>query len=276
MTRFTCKSLAAAAVGCGALFAAPAHAQALDDDFWVEVSGYWASIETRVQVSSVGGTTIGTEINGESDLGLDDSEFLPMVHAGARFGGNWIVGAEFFTLHRDTTNTLARDITYDDVTYEASASVTSGFDTDIYRFTIGYAFIRTPTVEVGGAIGVHATDVEASIEGEGRIGNASAQFTRRSKQFLAPLPTVGLFAHFQVVPWLTVGGRIDYLSLSVGDYDGRLINTEASIAYRLFRNVGIGAAYRLVNYRVGVEKERYTGRFTYEFSGPTVFLQAGF
>lgn len=276
MTRTKVNLLGVAAAGYGALLAAPAHGQALGDRFWIEISGYQASLETTVQVSSIGRATIGTEINGETDLGLDDKEILPMVHAGARLGGNWIVGAEFFTLHRDTTNTLARSITFDDVTYDAAASVTSGFNTDIYRFTIGYAFIRTPTIEIGGAIGLHATDVEASIEGEGRIGNASAQVTRRSKDFLAPLPTVGLFGHAEIVPRLTLGGRIDYLSLSIGDYDGRLINAEATIAYRLFRNVGVGAGYRLVNYRVGVDKERYSGRFRYEFSGPTVFLQFGF
>lgn len=275
MSRITLHLLGAAA-GYGVLFAAPAHGQALDDRFWVEISGYRANVETVVQVTTIGGARIGTAINGESDLGLDDREILPMIHAGARLGGNWMIGAEYFTLHRDTTNSLARAITFDDVTYEAAVSVTSGFDTDIYRFTVGYAFVRTPRLEIGGAIGVHATDVEASIEGEGRIGNASAQVTRRSKQFLAPLPTVGLFGHVEIVPRLTLGGRIDYLSLSIGDYDGRLINAEATLAYRLFRNVGIGAGYRHVNYRVGVEKERYTGRFRYEFSGPTVFLQFGF
>lgn len=276
MTRSTLHVLGAAAAGSSALFALPAHAQALDDDFWIEVSAYRASIETRVQVSSIAGNTSGTDIDGESDLGLDESELLPMVHAGARFDGNWMIGAEYFRLHRDTTNTLARDIVYDDVAYSASASVTTGFDTDIYRFTIGHAFIRNQDLEVGGAVGIHATDVEASIEGEGRVGGSSAELTRRSRQFLAPLPTIGLFASFRIAPRLTAGGRIDYLSLSFGDYDGRLINAQASLSYRLLGNVGIGAAYRLVNYRVGVEKERYTGRFSYEFSGPTVFLQVGF
>lgn len=276
MIRSTLHVLGAAAAGSSALFAAPAHAQALDDDFWIEVSAYRASIETRVQVSSIGGNRIGTEIDGESDLGLDESELLPVVHAGARLGRRWMIGAEYFTLRRDTTNTLARDIVFDDVTYSASASVTTGFDTDIYRLTIGYAFIQNQHLEVGGAIGVHATDVEASIEGEGRVDGSSARLTRRSKQFLAPLPTIGLFANFRIAPGLTAGGRIDYLSLTAGDYDGRLTNAQVSLSYRLLGNIGIGAAYRLVDYRVGVEKRWYTGRFSYEFSGPTVFLQVGF
>ena len=260
----------------GTFLATPARAQALGDRYWIEMAGDWPGIDTDVQVSSVEFSTIGTAINAETDLGLNDRKLLPVLRAGARLGGGWSIGAEFYSLRRGTTNRLARDITFEDVTYPASVSVTTEFNTDIYRFTIGYAFIRERTFEIGGAIGVHATDVEASIEGDGRIGDAAAQFRRRTKRFLAPMPTVGLFANVQVLPRLTLGGRIDYLSLSVGDYDSRLINAQVSAAYRFLPNVGIGVMYSLVDYRVDVEKELYTGRIAYRFSGPAAFLQLGF
>lgn len=276
MRRSLRKGIAAGAALSALGLAAPAQAEALDDRFWLQVSGYWAGIDTDIQVSPASNPDAGTRIDLEDDLGLDDNEFLPAVLAGARLGSSFQIVGEYYSLGRDTTHTLERDIVIEDVTYPASASITAGFDTDIYRLTIGWAFVRQPDLQVGGAIGLHATNVALTIEGEGRIGNSGVTVQQRRQDFLAPLPTLGLFATFEPIERLTIGARIDYLSLSIGDYDGRLINMQASAAYRVFRNVGIGIAYRYVDYRVDAEKERFTGRFAYRFSGPSIFLEFGF
>jgi hypothetical protein len=41
-------------------------------------------------------------------------------------------------------------------------------------------------------------------------------------------------------------------------------------------HVGIGLIYRYVDDRVGVTKERFTGRFAGQFAGPAPSLEAGF
>lgn len=254
----------------------PAFGQAPGDRFWVQASAYMPKIDSSVRVESVNRPDIATEIDLEGDLGLDDEETLPAFLAGARLGRNVSIIGEYFAIGRDATRTLERSITFEGVTYPLAASVTSGFDTDVYRLVIGYSFVRNDQVEVGAAIGLHATDFKVSIEGVGSAGGATAQVERRSQDFLAPLPTLGLFASFEVMPGLTIGGRADYLSLSIDDYDGRLLNAQATLSYRVMRNVGIGVAYRHVDYRVDVEKERYQGRFEYEFSGPAIFVELGF
>ncbi len=265
------------AVACFSMFAAfPAQAQLLDDRVWLEGGLYWPDIRTTVQVSSTRASAVGTEINLESDLALAESDTLVSLSAGARLGRNFIIRADYYTLNREATRTLARDIVFDDVTYLASASVASGFNSDIYRLTVDYVFFRNDSAEAGGGIGLHVTDFGVFIQGEARLDDASVRTSTRSRDVLAPLPTVGLFANVAVLPRLTLSGRVDYLSLSVNDYDGRLINAQASLAYRLFRNVGVGVMYRHVNYRVDVEKERWVGTIRYRFTGPSAFVQLGF
>lgn len=266
--------VAIASVAAGGSTAA--HAQALEDDYWVQLSGYWANVDTDIRVDNTANDNPGTEIDLEDDLGFDDKELLPALYAGARVGSGISIAAEYYSLNRDTTATLARDIVVDDVTYPVNGSVTAGFDTDIYRLVIGWAFVRQPNYEFGAAIGLHATDIGVSFEGEGSVGGAPQSVEQRKQDVLAPLPTVGLFGSFEPAPNVTIGGRIDYLSLSVGDYDGRLINTQASVSYRFTRNFGVGVMYRYVDYRVDVTKNDVVGRFAYQFSGPAVFLEAGF
>jgi hypothetical protein len=257
-------------------WAAPGHAQALDDKFWFQASGYFANVDTDIRVSSNTSTTPGTEIDLESDLGFDDDEFLPSFLAGARIGSGFSLIGEYYSLSRDSSVMLERDIVVEDVTYPASAMIDSSFETDIYRFSVGWAFARGDNYEVGASIGLHATDIAVALEGQASVGGGAVQVQQRRQDFLAPLPTLGLFATFEPMPKVTIGARVDYLSLGIDDYDGRLLNAQASVSYRVWRNVGIGAMYRLVDYRVDVEKERYTGRFDYEYNGPAIFLEVGF
>ncbi|MBO9518608.1 MAG: hypothetical protein J7493_11125 [Porphyrobacter sp.] len=254
-----------------------ANAQALDDKYWAQLAGYYTKIDTKVRVSPASNPNGGTQIDLEDDLGFDDDEILPSFSAGARLGGGFQAGADYYALNRDSTATLARDITINDVTYPVNASVTGSFKTNIYRFTIGWSFVREDNFELGAAIGAHVTDISFGIEGQGSTGGGtSVTLQRRQQDVLAPLPTVGVYTTFNVAPKLTLGARIDYLSLSIDKYDGRLINTQASLAYRFTRNFGVGVMYRYVDYRLDVEKRDYVGRFAYKFRGPAIFLEAGF
>ncbi|KRA83890.1 hypothetical protein [Altererythrobacter sp. Root672] len=254
-----------------------ANAQALDDKYWAQVAAYYTKIDTKVRISPASNPNGGTQIDLEDDLNFDDDEILPSFSAGARLGGGFQAGVDYYALNRDSTATLARDITINDVTYPVSASVTGSFKTNIYRFTIGWAFVRKDNFELGAAIGAHVTDISFGIEGQGTTpGGTTVTAQRRQQDVLAPLPTVGVYTTFNVAPKLTLGARIDYLSLSIDKYDGRLINTQASLAYRFTRNFGVGVMYRYVDYRLDVEKSNYVGRFAYKFRGPAVFLEAGF
>ena len=263
--------LTGVALSCGM---SAAHAQTLDHDFWIVAQAYYPRIDTQVRVETTS-AAIGTDIDFEKDLDLDKEEVLPAVSAGARFG-RVIVGLDFFKLKREGSIALAREIRFDDTVYPVSARIDSSFDSDIYRLTVGYAVVQSETVELGAAIGVHATRFDLSLEGEASAGGGSIEARRRRRDFLAPIPTIGLFGTWQVAPRLELTGRVDYLSLKISDYDGRLINVQAGIAYRLFDNVSIGAAYRYVDYRVDVEKEVWQGRVHYKLNGPAVQLQASF
>jgi hypothetical protein len=257
------------------LFASPsAIAQTVGDNYWLEVSVFLPKVDSEIQVSSTTSSAPGTKIDLESVLGLDKHEALPAISGGLRLSRNIVVVLDYYAVGRNSTKTLARDIVIEDVTYPVGGEVRSGFDSDIYRLTVGYSFIHNEKVEIGAAIGVHATNFEASVSGNGQIAGTPVQSEVRRQEFLAPIPTLGLYGSTELAPGLTLSARVDYLSLKIDDYDGSLLNTQAAIAYRVFGNVAIGAMYRFVDYKVDVEKERYTGRFEYKFMGPSLFLRA--
>jgi len=262
-----------AALSLGA--AGAANAQAMEDRYWLEVSAFKPDIETHVQISSPSGA-IGTDVSLESDLNLADRETLPAVFLGARLGGRWSLTGEYFALNRDGSKGLERDIVFDDVVYPVGVTVSSRFDTSVYRAGLAYSFVRNDRAEIGAVLGAHVTSFDVELNGQGYIGSASLQATRRQRDVLAPLPTIGLYGGYRVTRKLTVTGRFDYMSLGVGDYDGELTNAQATVSYRLFKNIGIGAAYRYVDYGLQIDKDKWKGDMSYQFSGPSIFLQLAF
>lgn len=271
-------ALALSGLAAGAcLVVSPARAQALDDKYWIEAGAYWAGISSVARVEPSNPRIPGTTIDFESDLDLDDSEALPSVTAGVRLGGNWSIDAEYYALAREGTRSAGRTIVFDDVVFDVNAAVSSRFDSDIYRLTVGYAFFRNQNLELGGALGVHGTDFDIELAGEASIGGTpvAGGVVRRKKVFV-PLPTVGVFGTFQVAPKVVVNARVDYLSLSIDRYDGRLLNAQAAVSYRVMKHLDIGAMWRSVDYRLGIERDRWQGQVRYRFSGPALLARLVF
>ncbi|TCM20869.1 hypothetical protein EDF56_102532 [Novosphingobium sp. PhB165] len=263
------------AIAATCVWQLPAHAQTVDNDYWISGMAYFPRVATNVRVSTPAQVLPSTDISLEKDLKLDKNDVLPSFTAGARFG-RFIIGADYYKLKRNGDVSLADDITFDGVTYPAAANVSSGFDSTIYRLTLNYAIVKKPDLELGAGIGLHATDFVISISGEGSVGNQAAQTEVRRRKALAPLPTLGLFGIYKVAPRVELNARADYLSLNIGDYDGRLINVQGGANYNVMKNVAIGVVYRYVNYRLGVDKDSWNGRVRYKLYGPAVQLQASF
>jgi hypothetical protein len=256
--------------------AVPASAQVLSDRYWFNAGAFFPDIDTSVQVSSTQDSTVGTKIDLENDLKLDDKETLPSITVGARLSDHFSINAEYYSLHRKGETILSRDIVFDDVTYPTGVDVGSSFDSDVYRLTVDWSFMRSDDMELGAAIGLHATQFEVALSGEGHVGEATLATEARRRDALAPLPTIGLYGAWAPTPRWTFTGRADYLSLTIDDYEGRLINAQATASYRLWENISVGAAYRYVDYDVKANKKRWTGDLAYTFSGPVIFIQAGF
>jgi len=255
--------------------AAPVAAQRLDDRFSFQVAAYFPNVDSRVQVNGTNGN-IGTEVDFENDLGFDKNRVLPAFMAEWRFNDDWVLNAEYYALGRSSEAPIDRELIVGDTVFPVNGTVGAGFDSNIYRFTIGNRFFQTKDFEIGAAVGLHGTDFAVFIEGEGSVNGQPGQFRSESRSVFAPLPTIGLFAIWEPVPKVNISGRFDWLSLTIDDYSGRLLNTEVTAAYRIHKNIDLGLMYRRVDYRVEVKKDDWDGEVRYNFNGPAIFVQFGF
>jgi hypothetical protein len=249
-------------VAAGAAGAQPAQHPGLQDRWTLQLSAYAPKVETTASLNGSGGR-VGTAISFENDLNLTDRKVMPGVLAGVRLAERWKFEAEYLSLRRSGARSVSRTLNWGDNTYPVGTTVSSEFDSDIYRLSGGYSFVKDGRRELGVVLGVHATDFSASLSAAGR--------GTRTGESLAPLPTIGLYGAYAFTPQWLLSGRFDYFSLKYEDYDGSLANLSIGADYRVTRHFAIGFAWRHVDYDVDVFKPHYTGGIRYKFNGPALY-----
>lgn len=239
----------------------------LQDGFTLEVGAYAPTVKTTARLDSVTLGT-GTSISFEDDLGLDDRKIQAAVLGRLRLGERWRIEGEYFALNRSGTRSISKTINFGGNVYPVGIVVNSEFDSDIYRLSGGYSFVKTTQAELGVALGLHVTDFAMSLAG--------ANVSRRTADALAPLPTIGVYGSYALTPRWLLSGRADFFSFSYSDYDGSLVNLVAGVDFRFTRNFGVGLGYRYVDYDLDVTRSSFSGNVQYEFSGPVLYLIGSF
>lgn len=267
-------SLLLYALSAGLSFAAPAAAQMAEHKFTIRTAAYFAKTDT--QVSLQGSGELGDLIDLETDLGLDARSALPDLDFYWRINDDWVLNAQFYALSRKASTMLDRELTIDDITYPVNAEVDARLTTRIYEASIGLLLLQRPKFEFGPTLGLHLTSFTFEAEGQGSVGGVSGTYSTRRRQIWAPLPTVGGFILWRPTEKLQLETRVDWLSLSIDEYRGAILNTEVGASYRIRPRINLGMLYRYVDYDLEVRRSKWTGEANYQFSGPAVFLDIGF
>ncbi len=274
LQRFEWRPVAAAAVlACSA---SSALAEMPQDRFWAGLEYFYPTVSTTARFDATATARPGTTISLEDELDLKDRKGLPYLDLGMRLGENWRIEFEYYKLDRTGTKTLTRQIDWGDTTFPIGATVSTTFDSTIYRLTGGWSFVKNQQAEVGLGFGLHITDFKTLISGQGNGVLTGFGFQTEGHNQTVPLPTLGLYGTYMATPQLALRGRVDYLSLNYQDYDGRLMNWMAVVDWRFAKNFGMGAGYRYVDYKVSATKTNFNGQVQYTFKGPTIFVNMGF
>ena len=258
-----------------AAFGGSAWAEGPQDRYWAELEYFFPTISSTARLDFPGTNVPGTKVSLEDDLGLSDRKGTPYVLLGMRLGESWRLEFEYYQLNRDASKTLGREIHWGDIDYQVGANIHTIFDTNVYRLVAGYSFYRTPVAEAGATIGLHTTQFKIGLSGQGTGPNGPG-FQTETKDVLVPLPTLGLYGSYKFDDQWGVRGRFDFLSLTIDQYNGQLVNSMFAFDWRFAKNWGAGLGYRYVSYNLKSTTDKFHGEVKYDFKGPTIFVEAGF
>ena len=203
---------------------------------------------------------------------FSDSDEAFSAEFGWRFAGNWQLRGQYFRVDNDSTVTLEQDIEWGDVEYNTGTSVGAGSDMQITRLFFGRTFRSSGSREFGLGIGGHILDLSAYIEGNASINDADVGYRKERASIAQPLPNFGVWYEHAFDSNWAARLRFDWLSASVGKYDGRIINSSASIGYAIGDHFGLALAYNYFELAVDVDDGDWQGRVKLRFDGPYIAL----
>ena len=173
----------------------------------IDVGVFSATQDTTLRLDAFDGA-IGTQIDFEDNLGLDDREEQPRFDLLWRYKKRSSVSVSYFKLERNTVAPLTITIKWGDIVIDPviSPAVRTVYDIEVISAQWGYSFFRTPKWDARFTIGIYAMDFFASIQDP-----AAAQ--QEEGDVLAPLPVVGMgFDHKLQGRWPSGDTRSSFIS----------------------------------------------------------------
>ena len=271
------------------LFAGPLTAAAQDEEsdtateakegsmfspanFYLRLGSYFITSTTEIRVDALGGI-IGTAIDLEDDLNLDQRKATPYFAFSWRMSGKHFLELEQFNLTRSGDQMLSAEIEFGDEVFQIGAIVNSFFDTKVTRLSYAYKIYDTERSIVALSAGIHRTELATGITE--LVGQFSAN-PAAVAEVTAPLPVIGAAAAWKFNEQWSVTGRAQFFRLTIAEYSGRLDHFAMHLDYDPFKYVGFGVGYDLFSINLDIEKKHWQGNVRYRFHGPMLYIKGHF
>ena len=248
----------------------------LTDSFQVALGTFVITSEPDIKLN--GDTGSGESVDFDDALGGGESQRI-RLDSFWRFGdsGRHKVKAILFDMSRDNSRTFDRDIEWGDVVYPVDAQIDVEFDFTVIEVAYEYAFLKRDTYELAGSIGLHYTDMSASLRARAESsGGTLDEDISNSASVAAPLPVIGLRGIWDLSHNVWLDASAQFFALSIDDIDGNLQDYRVLVTWQPKKWLGIGLGYNQFSVDVDVDKDDFNGSLDWTYRGPMIFYSASF
>ena len=238
---------------------------------------------------SIKGIKVG--VNGASDneiidfsekVDFNNNELTLFLNFNWRFARMWSLSAEYFSVKNGINKEVEENFEWGDQIFTGGAGIKLGLNVSMYRVMVGRTISKGKKHELGAGLGAHTLDLESYIEGYAYIDNeetgegADVNFERNKVSVVAPLPNIGAWYFYAPNEKLMLTTRVDWFSISIGEYSAGMWNLGAGANYQFHKNIGVGLKYRYFDFTATVDKGKWDGEFSLIFQGPLLTINANF
>lgn len=253
----------------------------LKDRFLIGAGWYFPSRDIKLGVEgNVNLEDIGSleDIDFDETLGLNAGDNTFNLNFWWRFSGNklWSVRGEYFGVGSTRNVTLEEEIEWDDIIYPVGGEARVSFGVKLYRVFFGRAISTGQKHELGGGLGIHGLKVNASVEGEGFVGDQAAGFNRSEVSVFLPLPNIGIWYTWAPTNKWAFTANLDWFGIKIDNISGGLWNFSPGVTYQIIRNLGVNLNYEFLNFNANLDESDFKGSFDLTFSGPSLRVIGNF
>lgn len=275
------------------VFSATTAAQAqdypiLDDPWRIYLGGFDATVDSTLEIRS-GLLPTTPPIDVKDILGVPDSKAVFWGGVGWRFAPRHNLEFEGFALNRSQTITETFDPPFQvGDTFLEDGSITTSYDTNVFRLTYSYSAIHTDRSDLQLKAGIHVASMEAGLGLSGAVCDQtttpseppgcpqSSGVSAETEDVTAPLPHFGVSWAYALSPnWaFNVAGLA--FAVEIDDIDGSITEINADFAWQPMRHFGVGLGYRYFKTKVESGTSRLNGEFEFDYHGPALYIQSTF
>ncbi len=241
------------------------------DRFKVNLGAFFVtSTDTTIRLDQTNGI-LGTTLDFESDLDVDDSDDVPRIAGYWRFKPRHRLTFDFYDIERDGTHITTRDIDFGDVNFPPGSAVNSFFDQETIKLSYVYSFFQDERMELGVGGGLHITDLDTGI-------STTNGAVREQADGTAPLPVLTARMDFGLTPKLGLLINWDFFFVedADGDYEGSWTDMQFLLEHRTFEHVGFGGGLNVWNFDIDAEDDDLRGSFKSRWNGWLIYTMAYF
>jgi hypothetical protein len=197
---------------------------------------------TELTSDVAAGRQLGALINLEELLGFDDQVGTWGFDAFFRFSKNkkHLIRVTYQDYSRDAYAALVGTVPILDV--EFIGEVSSSFGNKVGSISYQYSFTNSNKTEAGILAGLGFYDYSLALSGRYIVDNDPnlEEFGSRSESILAPVPALGFYVNYAVLPNLIVDLRTSFINLSIDVHEGRIFHTMGNLTWYFTRHFGLG------------------------------------
>ena len=257
----------------------PAYAQGepewrswpMGERFAVNVGSFFANLDTKVRLDATDGS-LGTGIDFEQDLGLDDTQTRIMAGGYWRFFKRHRLDVSYFDLDRSGDSSSTVNISFGDEVFQADLPLTAFLDIEVFNLGYSYSILFDEKKELAVGLALSFQDLTAGLQGT--VAGQPLEVSE-SSSVLAPLPTfTGRFSYAITPKWI-VDTNIGYFTIEVdsgGDeLSGDIIAGNAGVRWQLLKHFNLGLMYQFFVVDVNTKNETKQLTVEYDYFGPVLF-----
>jgi len=219
----------------------------------------------------------GLALSPEDVLGLDSRQTVLRVEGTWKIRPTHALTFSWFDITTANNLTIETEFSWVDddgnvITVPIGASVASRLDYDILKLGYLWSFYTSEKVTLSAGAGLHMTDVRLALEAE----TTGSDLSTSTGQTSVPLPVVSFALGYAVTPKFNWYLKAEVFALSFDDWSGSYNDALLGVEYRLWRNLGVGAALSSNSLRVLEEKAETRFEFNNRISGVLFFLRGHF
>ena len=244
-------------------------ASPISDRFALRVSYFAPTVDTVLRLDRTTGQA-GTELNAESDLGLEEKPKQARMEMIFRLRERNRLRVDYFKLTRYGNQILTRTINFGDQTFLLSDRAETSIDYRALGLTYTRSVLYTDRFEIG--VGVGVSLIEAHAKGEVKARNV-----KESEDGVAPYPTIALDSTWRISKRWSFNARGQTLTAHLSEFTGSMSDYHGDFQYRWRRNFAFGLGYTKLQIRAeSTSTKNMPGKLDQDIGGPEFFIRASF